>query len=168
MRVAVLIGLSTLALASSPPSRADEAAVGRVLDALHQRASAADFDGYFELYHERAVFLGTARDEYWPLERFKAYTRSRFDTGRGWTYVPTERFVHVAGDTAWFEERLQHAVYGETRGTGVLLRTAAGWRVVQYNLTLPIPNALFRDMAERIADYHAGEAPPHARPDRAP
>lgn len=137
--------------------RADDAAIAQVLDALHERASEADFAGYFELYHERAVFLGTDREEYWPLEAFKAYARPHFEAGRGWSYRPTERFIHVAGDTAWFEERLQHDTYGETRGTGVLLRTDAGWRVAQYNLTLPIPNALFRDIAGDIAEHYAGE-----------
>ena len=137
-------------------SRADEpaTAVEAVLDALHDRAAAADFEGYFALYAEGAVFLGTDRDEYWPLADFKAYTRERFATGTGWTYVPTERFVHVNGATAWFEERLQHARYGETRGTGVLVQTKDGWRVAQYNLTLPIPNDLFVSVAEDIKTFY--------------
>ena len=149
----VVTAMLLLAAATSAGTPAEEE-IGRVLDALHQRASDADFEGYFELYHERAVFLGTDRDEYWPLPEFKRYTRERFQTGTGWTYHPTERFVHVADDAAWFEERLRHDRYGETRGTGVLLRTADGWKIAQYNLTLPIPNALFRDVADEIADHY--------------
>lgn len=134
---------------------AGETAVAAVLDALHERASAADFDGYFALYHESAVFLGTDRDEYWPLAAFKTYTRARFASGTGWTYHPIQRFVHVAGNVAWFEERLLHETYGETRGTGVLLHDSSGWRVVQYNLTLPIPNDLFDHMGKEIKDFYA-------------
>ncbi len=148
--VAATLLLAATASADSPA----KAEIGRVLVTLHQRASEADFEGYFDLYHERAVFLGTDRDEYWPLPAFKRYTRARFETGTGWTYHPVERFVHVAGDTAWFEERLRHDRYGETRGTGVLLRTRDGWKVTQYNLTLPIPNELFRDVAADIAEHY--------------
>lgn len=142
---------------ADPPADVE---IDGVLDALHQRASEADFEGYFELYHDRAVFLGTDRDEYWPLAEFKRYTRARFQTGTGWTYHPLERFVHVAGDAAWFEERLRHDRYGETRGTGALLRTPEGWKVVQYNLTLPIPNDLFRGMATDIAEYYGEDVGP--------
>ena len=155
----VVIATLLTALSASAAEPA-EAEIGRVLDALHQRASAADFEGYFDLYHERAVFLGTDRDEYWPLPEFKRYTRARFDAGTGWTYHPVERFVHVAGDAAWFEERLDHDRYGETRGTGVLLRTAEGWKVAQYNLTLPIPNDLFRQVAAEIAEHYGENAEP--------
>ncbi len=152
MRRALLLAL----LWVTPQVWADEqAAVGAVLDALHAKASAADFEGYFALYAENAVFLGTDRSEYWPLEAFKKYTRERFATGTGWTYVPKERFVHVKDDVAWFEERLDHARYGETRGTGVLVREAGAWRVAQYNLTLPIPNELFVDVVEDIKRHYA-------------
>jgi hypothetical protein len=147
--------LIAIVMAASPICLADQTAIAEVLDALHERAAKADFEGYFALYHERAVFLGTDRDEYWPLAQFKTYARPHFDAGTGWTYHPTERFIHVAGNTAWFEERLQHASYGETRGTGVLLSTEEGWRVVQYNLTLPIPNALFKDVAADISEHYA-------------
>lgn len=140
--------------------RADDATVEQVLDALHERAAAADFDGYFDLYHPHAVFLGTDRAEYWPLDDFKAYAKPRFEAGQGWSYAPTERFVHVAGDTAWFEERLHHARYGEFRGTGVLLRTDDGWRVAQYNLTLPIPNPLFETTADAVAEHYEASPRP--------
>ena len=143
--------------AAAPVSADDSAAVGAVLDELHARAASADFDGYFALYAENAVFLGTDRSEYWPLDDFKAYTRERFATGTGWTYVPIQRFVHVKGDVAWFEERLAHARYGETRGTGVLVREAGAWRLAQYNLTLPIPNDLFVDVVEDIKRHYADE-----------
>jgi hypothetical protein len=107
------------------------------------------------------VFLGTDREEYWPLPEFSAYVKSRFDTGTGWTYQPIERHIHLEGGSAWFEERLHHARCGETRGTGVLLRTGEGWRIVQYNLALPIPNELFGGIASEIAEnYEAGYSGP--------
>ena len=132
-----------------------EEAIAQTLDQLHQRAAAADFDGYFDLYAQGAVFMGTDRSEYWPLVEFKAYTKPHFSQGNGWTYVPIERIVHRNGVTAWFEERLQNQKYGEVRGTGVLVHTNRGWKVAQYNLALPLPNELFGTMAADVIEYYA-------------
>ena len=44
---------------------------------------------------------------------------------------------------AWFDELLDNAKYGRCRGTGVLRKMESGkggWKIVQYNLTLTIPN----------------------------
>ena len=60
----------------------------------------------------------------------------------------------IYNDTAWFEERLAHKRYGETRGTGVLVREAGTWKIMQYNLTKPIPNALFGDISQMIQQHH--------------
>lgn len=143
-----------LAGCQTSSSSADTKAVAAVLDELHQRAAAADYDGYFSLFHNDAVFMGTDRQEYWPLVEFKRYTKARFATGKGWTYVPTERFVHLRGDVAWFEERVVHEQYGETRGTGVLLLEEGRWQIVQYNLVLPIPNDLFDRYSQEIFNYY--------------
>ena len=49
-------------------------------------------------------------------------------------------------------ERLDNASLGETRGTGVLLLQEGHWRVAQYNLTIPIPNALAGEVVARIRE----------------
>lgn len=131
--------------------------IEQTLNSLHKRASAADFEGYFDLYTQDAVFMGTDRTEYWPIQEFKAYTSPLFSRGRGWTYVPSERKIHINGTTAWFEERLENSKYGEVRGTGVLISTDNGWKVAQYNLALPLPNELFDGIAQRVIDYYKTE-----------
>ena len=40
-------------------SKSDETEVSRVLNALHKKASVADYEGYFALYTTNAVFIGT-------------------------------------------------------------------------------------------------------------
>ncbi len=139
----------------------DSAATGeisRVLDALHTKASEADFEGYFDLYASEAVFLGTDATERWPRDEFMAYTKVRFDTGTGWTYTPIERHVTIApgGQTAWFDERLDNANIGESRGSGVLVLEDGEWKIAQYNLTVPVPNDLLRGVAEQIRAYLGG------------
>ncbi|WP_457652759.1 nuclear transport factor 2 family protein [Rhodocaloribacter sp.] len=137
--------------AAAQPSD-DERAVSAVLDALHDAASKAAFERYFGLFAEDAVFLGTDATERWSVAAFKAYAKPIFDQGRGWTYTPTERHVYIArdGQTAWFDERLENANLGETRGTGVLVREGGTWKIAQYNLTIPIPNALAREVVRMI------------------
>jgi hypothetical protein len=80
-----------------------------------------------------------------------------FSQGRGWTYEPTERYISVSsdGDTAWFDERLDNAGLGDTRGSGVLVLRDGGWKIAQYNLTIPIPNALAGDVVRQIRELEA-------------
>ena len=68
--------------------------------------------------------------------------------------MPTERWVTVApgGEVAWFDERLQNANFGETRGSGVLVKINGLWRVAQYNLALPIPNSIAGEVVQRIRE----------------
>ncbi len=152
-RTALLLLLIALAWRpAAAQSSDDERAVSAVLDALHDAASKAQFDRYFGLFAEDAVFLGTDATERWSVADFKAYAKPIFDEGRGWTYTPTERHVYIARDgrTAWFDERLENANLGETRGTGVLVREGGTWKIAQYNLTIPIPNALAREVVRMI------------------
>jgi uncharacterized protein (DUF885 family)/ketosteroid isomerase-like protein len=127
-------------------------AVSAVLDELHAAASAADFDRYFGLYTDDAVFLGTDATERWTIAEFMEYARGPFSEGRGWTYDATERHVSVSDDgaTAWFDERLENEFLGETRGSGVLELEDGAWKIAQYNLTIPVPNDLAGEFVERI------------------
>jgi ketosteroid isomerase-like protein len=140
-----------------PAFGADEdavAAVGEVLDAFHDAASRADGALYFSLFAQDAIFIGTDATERWPVDEFKAFAEPYFSEGRGWTYNKTERHVYVAADghTAWFDEMLWNEKYGTCRGTGVLVRTANGWRIAQYHLTFPIPNDLSAEITSRIKE----------------
>jgi ketosteroid isomerase-like protein len=132
--------------------------VHRTLDAFHRAASDADFDAYMGLFADDAVFLGTDATERWSRAEFAEYVAAAFDRGRGWTYRPTARWVSVStdGNTAWFDERLTNANYGETRGSGVLVQERGDWKIAQYNLTIPIPNALAREVVARIREGGGG------------
>ena len=130
----------------------DEQRVANVLDELHEAAPKADFEHYFGVYADIAIFLGTDATERWTRSEFMEYAKPHFDRGRGWTYVLIERHVYVSEDgaTAWFDERLDNSSLGETRGSGVLIRSGGDWKVAQYNLTIPIPNALAGKVVEQI------------------
>ena len=98
--IALLLSFSTSVVAQT-----DEEAVNKVLDNIHKYASEANFEGYFDLYTEGAIFLGTDATERWTISEFKGYARPAFDRGSGWTYVMTERNIYLSpdGNTAWFD-----------------------------------------------------------------
>lgn len=144
----------------SPDDRAevaapvDTASVSAVLDAFHDAASKADGERYFGLFAEGGVFIGTDPTERWTLDEFREYARPFFRRGQGWTYVPGERHVRVSpdGSTAWFDELLHNEGLGLTRGTGVLLREGGSWKVAQYHLTIPVPNAVAEEVVRMIRE----------------
>ena len=128
--------------------------IDAVLDAFHAAATAADEERYFATLSPAAIFLGTAPGERWAGEAFREFVHSYFSRGKGWTYLPSDRSVDVSpdGGTAWFDETVSNEFYGECRGSGVLRHTDDGWLIEQYNLTIPIPDAIAPDVVARIRE----------------
>lgn len=147
----------TLAFASMPSFAStaptpDAVAVAAVLDDFHAAAAAADEARYFGHLADNAVFLGTDATERWTKSDFLAFARPHFSQGKGWTFTPRDRHVDFAaeGRIAWFDELLDSATYGECRGTGLLEKGPEGWKILQYHLTIPIPNALADELVAQI------------------
>lgn len=131
-----------------------QAEVAAVLDGFHTAAATADEKTYFDLMTEDAVFIGTDATERWPKPAFRTFAEPHFQRDSAWTYTPVERHIQFApgGTVAWFDERLQHARYGETRGSGVLIKTGDDWKIAQYVLSFPVPNDKARAVVAIIKD----------------
>ncbi len=129
--------------------------IEEVLDDFHDAASKADFNRYFSHWTGTSVFLGTDDWERWVGQEFKDYAKARFDTGKGWTYTVKERHVDFSpdGKAAWFDELLDNAKIGTCRGSGVLVKAGDDWTIMQYNLSMPIPNEMIEDVAKRIREF---------------
>ena len=131
---------AVLSLLSASPETDIEA----VIDRMHQAASRADGQDYFNQFTPDARFIGTDATERWSMTAFRAYAEPYFARGRGWTYVPRERTVTMAPIecrcVAWFDEILDNASYGQVRGSGVLRLTDDGWKIEQYVLSFAVPN----------------------------
>jgi ketosteroid isomerase-like protein len=130
----------------------DEAAVAAVLDDWHAAAAAADEARYFAHFAPGAVFLGTDAAERWTVEEFRRYAHPYFAKGKAWSFKAVERHVSFSPDrsVAWFDERLDTPNLGPARGSGVLVRAAGAWKIAHYDLSVPIPNALLKEIKERI------------------
>ncbi|MBO6574076.1 MAG: nuclear transport factor 2 family protein [Rhodothermales bacterium] len=159
MRTSLIPVLALVLLPGLAVAQDAESDVSSVLDQLHLKASEGDFEGYFSLYAENAVFFGTDASERWPLEIFKDYTRGRFAEGTAWTYHMLERNIDFSpsGEVAWFDELLTNDRLGLTRGTGVLVRQDDGWLITQYHLTIPVPNELAVPFVEIIKVHEASQ-----------
>jgi len=158
----VFVILTALPLPLSADT-AETAAVAGVLDAFHVAAARADEAAYFDLLAPNGVFLGTDATERWDKAAFQAFAHPYFAKGKAWTFTPRDRHVDFSHDgrVAWFDELLDSASYGECRGSGALEKTESGWKITQYNLSIPMPNDLSKEFVARIRSAKA--APPKPR-----
>lgn len=149
-----MLALSTVLALGTAPLQLPTEVPAAVIDRMHQAAAAADGAVYFDQFTPDARFIGTDAGERWSLAEFRAYAEPFFAQGQGWTYVPQDRHVTIAPIEcrclAWFDETLDNASYGQTRGSGVLRLTEDGWKIEQYVLSFTVPNALARDVTARI------------------
>lgn len=119
-----------------------------ILDLWHLAAARADEAQYFSLMTPDAVFLGTDGTERWTKEAFRAFAHPYFDKGKAWSFRPRDRHVAFNAErtVAWFDEALDTPNLGPARGSGVLVKQGKTWRIAQYNLSVPIPNALMKQV----------------------
>lgn len=131
---ALLFGLSVtlLALADATPDAA--------LDALHQAGADANAAAFEALLAEDVVFLGVGGTGRLEGQAARAYFSEYLTQGNAWAYSSSLRETRVSADgsVAWFDEMLEHGQLGPGRATGVLVRSGEGWKVAQYNLTVPV------------------------------
>jgi hypothetical protein len=160
-RALLLAGLAALgACATAAPDAADESARAEAtLSMLHEAAAKADGARYFSLFTPDAVFVGTDVSEYWTLAQFRAYAAPVFGAGRGWTYRARERQIAIepipCRCVASFHEVLDSEKYGTARGSGVLRKVGGEWKVAQYVLSFPVPNALAERVTAEIKVHEA-------------
>jgi ketosteroid isomerase-like protein len=154
--LASLLCLSLVTAAPDPKAAAPAA----VLDDWHKAAAEADEARYFGHFTADAVFLGTDATERWGREAFRAWAKPYFSKGKAWSFRVASRhlFFSKDGAVAWFDEVLDTPNMGPARGSGVLVKEGGRWKISQYNLSVPIPNALLPDFKERIEAHH--QAPP--------
>lgn len=155
----LLLCLSLLAASPAAPA-ASTAAVNTVLDDWHKAAAQADEARYFGYFTSDAVYLGTDGTERWTRDEFRAWARPYFSQGKAWNFTSLRRHVSFSKDgaVAWFDEALSTPNMGPARGSGVLVKQGGAWKIAQYNLSVPIPNALLEDFKARI-ETHAKPAP---------
>ena len=155
MKKTFLIILATVLFSCKPCEKqlqTDKQIINSVLDNWHEAAAAANFDNYFNLMTDDAIFIGTDATENWNKTAFQAYAKPHFDKGKAWNFKAIERniFLSTNGKTAWFDELLDTQMK-ICRGSGVLVKENGKWKIKHYVLSMTIPN----DKAEEIIKIKA-------------
>lgn len=115
--------------------------INSTLDAWHKAAADANYNKYFSLMSEDAIFIGTDATENWNKTAFQAYAKPHFNKGKAWSFTALERHIYFdkTGKTAWFDELLNTQMK-ICRGSGVLVKIGQEWKIKQYVLSMTIPN----------------------------
>ena len=115
--------------------------INSTLDVWHKAAADANYNDYFSLMTDDAVFIGTDATENWNKTTFQAYTKPHFDKGKAWSFTALERHIYFdeTGKTAWFDELLDTQMK-ICRGSGVLIKIGKEWKIKHYVLSMTIPN----------------------------
>ncbi|QYA25082.1 nuclear transport factor 2 family protein [Gramella sp. MT6] len=126
--------------------------VTKTVDKWHEAAAKVDFEDYFDLMTNDAIFIGTDATENWNLPEFKKFSKPYFDAGKAWSFTPVERniYVHENLRVAWFDELLDTHM-GICRGSGVLTKENSKWKISHYVLSIAIPN----DNVDEITEIKA-------------
>ena len=121
--------------------------VSKVLDDLNAFAAAADYKNYFDLYAEESTFIGTDATEVWNKKEFMEYSKPHFDKGKAWAFTSLKRNITFSADGkyAWFDELLDTQMK-ICRGSGVLEKIGAQWKIRQYVLSMTIPNDVSKEI----------------------
>ena len=141
MNRGTLILLLTITTFSLNAQSTDVKDIGEVIDTWHFAAANADFDAYFNILTEDAVFVGTDAAEVWNKAQFMTFSKPYFDKGKAWSFTSKQRNVYVdaSGEIAWFDELLDTWML-LCRGSGVLKKVDGVWKISHYVLSLTIPN----------------------------
>ncbi|MCW8832019.1 MAG: nuclear transport factor 2 family protein [Colwellia sp.] len=155
MNKLIVILLVMLSFSSWAQKNSEEQAIKEVLNSFHQAAADAKAKPYLSLLTEDAIFLGTDASERWNKKQFTDFVLPYFKQGKGWLYVVEDRHISLLkNDTiAFFDEILINKNYGRCRGSGVLVKTAQGWKISQFNLTVLVPNGVSAQVIEKIKAY---------------
>lgn len=115
--------------------------INAALENWHKAAATANFEDYFGLMTEDAVFIGTDASENWQNKEFREFSKPYFDKGKAWNFTTLERNIYTQQENklAWFDELLSTQM-GICRGSGIMEKVDGDWKVKHYVLSIAIPN----------------------------
>jgi hypothetical protein len=151
-----IVAICLLAFAPSHASAQTPAQqIAAVIDDWHQAASVADEARYFGHFAPNGVFMGTDATERWTVAEFRDWAKSRFKQKSAWSFTARNRHIDFSADrkTAWFDEMLNTPNLGVCRGSGVVVLLGGKWKIAQYNLSVPIPNAMVDGIVKEIGAH---------------
>lgn len=148
LTVLTLVSFDTLQYSQSD----EKEQINKTLNAWHKAAAEADFDTYFGMMTEDAIYIGTDPTENWNKKAFQLFAKPYFDKGKAWDFKAIERHIYFdkSGKLAWFDELLNTQMK-ICRGSGVLVKAGKEWKIKHYVLSMTIPNDNTNEVVKIIA-----------------
>jgi hypothetical protein len=136
--------------------KAESDSINLFLDKWHRAAATANADVFFGSMADSSVYIGTDATERWTKSSFIGFAKPFFDRGKAWDFKPYDRDLHVTmdGEHAWFSELLTTWM-GVCRGSGMLTKTTAGWKLDQYHLSVTVPNDAIQDFISLVNNFNS-------------
>jgi hypothetical protein len=126
--------------------------VNAFVDAWHDDAAHARM-AYFDKIAPDGVYIGTDRSELWQRDAFKAWARKYFEGRKSaWAFKATRRNVYASedGKLIWFDELLDTPNMGHCMASGVIRKTAKGFEIVHYQLSMAVPNEIAKQVTDLV------------------
>ena len=148
-----------LSLCCSAHAETDAALTKQVnafVDEWHDDAANARM-AYFDKIARDGVYIGTDRTELWQRDAFKSWAKKYFDRKSAWSFKATRRNVYASSDKSliWFDELLDTPNMGPCMASGVIRKTAKGFEIVHYQLSMAVPNEVGGQVTRLIKDFEA-------------
>ncbi|MCK5781656.1 MAG: nuclear transport factor 2 family protein [Flavobacteriales bacterium] len=115
--------------------------IDKTIDQWHSDAAKSNYEDYFGLMDNNAIYIGTDKSELWKKEEFESFAKPYFDSGKTWDFKTISRNIYFSKDkkVAWFDELLDTWM-GICRSSGVLEYEETQWKLKHYHLSVTIDN----------------------------
>jgi hypothetical protein len=143
---------------SQEPDAALKKQVNAFVDEWHDDAANAR-TAYFDKIARDGVYIGTDKTELWHKDDFKAWASKYFERKSAWTFKAIRRNVYTSADKhiIWFDELLDTQM-GICQASGVIHRTATGFEIEHYQLSIAVPNDVTTPVTKIIKEFEARPA----------
>lgn len=119
-------------------------------DAAHARLA------YFDKIASDGVYIGTDKTELWHRDQFKQWASRFFERKSAWAFKATQRNVYLSPDRQfiWFDELLDTQM-GVCQASGVIRKSAKGFEIEHYQLSIAVPNGVASKVSAAIKEFDA-------------
>ncbi|GAB3377720.1 nuclear transport factor 2 family protein [Massilia agri] len=151
---AAVLFLGLLGLAQAETDATLTRQVNAFVDEWHDDAANARM-AYFDKIARDGIYIGTDRTELWGRDAFKTWAKKYFDRKAAWSFKATRRNVYASADKSliWFDELLDTPNMGHCMASGVIRKTAKGFEIVHYQLSVAVPNEVVDQVTKTIRDH---------------
>ncbi len=156
--LACCLFLSSVGAFAQEPDAAIKQQVNVFIDEWHDDAAHARM-AYFDKIAKDGVYIGTDKTELWHKDEFKVWAKKYFERKSAWAFKLIKRNVYVGGDKhyIWFDELLDTTM-GICRASGVIHKTATGFEIEHYQLSIAVPNEVMTPVTRIIKEFEAKPA----------